>query len=122
MSSEKQNININISIELIPTKQPPKTMISLTINRTLVYQYSCGHTKRIKCPIEKICTITKRIRIDFISNIKEIIETTFQCLMVEELRSLSNRKTTQRGTNQESLHQDNQSIQTSTSNTIDQKE
>ena len=46
----------------------------------------------------------------------------FQCLMVKASRSSINRRHVQKGINQESLRNDNPSIQTSTPSKLNQKE
>ena len=105
MSSETKSINNKPSIKFISNTKPPTKRISLTIQRTLVYKYSCGHTKIMRYPFEKLCTTTKQIRIDSISNMKEYKETKFQCLMVKESRPESNSKVSQRKTNQDLITQ-----------------
>ena len=100
--SETKSIKNKIPIKCI-SKIPPTKKILLTIQRTLVYTYSCGHTKRIKYALEKKCTTNKKIRIDAISKIKEYKETKFQCVRVKESRSDSNSKASQRKLNQEDI-------------------
>ena len=99
-SSETKSINNKPPLKFI-SNIPPSKRILLTIQRTLVYTYSCGHTKRIKYALEKKCTTNKKIRIDAISKIKEYKETKFQCVRVKESRSDSNSKASQRKPNQE---------------------
>ena len=83
-SSETKSINNKPPIKSISNIIPPTKWILLTIHRALVYKYSCEHTRRIRYPLEKLCTTTKMIRIDTISNIKEYKETKFQRVMVKK--------------------------------------
>ena len=46
-SIETKSINNKLPIQLI-SNIPPTKRILLTTQRTLIYKYSCGHTKRIK--------------------------------------------------------------------------
>ena len=78
-SIETKSINNKPSIQLI-SNIPPTKRILLTTQRTLVYKYCCGHTKRIKYTLEKIYTTNKTIRRDAISKIKEHKETKLQCM------------------------------------------
>ena len=54
-SIETKSINNKPPIQII-SNIPPTKRILLTPQRTLVYKYSCGHTKRIKDTLEKIYT------------------------------------------------------------------
>ena len=58
-SSETKSINNKPPLKFI-SNIPPSKRILLTIQRTLVYTYSCGHTKRIKYMLEKNVQPTKR--------------------------------------------------------------
>ena len=69
----------------------------------MVYTYSCGHTKRIKYTLEKICTTDKKIRRDAISKIKDHKEGKFQCVRVKYPRLDSNSKSLQRKSNKEAI-------------------